>query len=310
MFRLLIAILIAFSFVVSNFDPANATGSAFQGKRSMHITVSLDGLMVIDPNGSVYDVGVLIPSIADGHSLKVLVDGVRKSYTRLMPGDTWTLGVEGSSRPGVVPANLGHDKRRMDDNSNAQGQNTSKGQYDFDWIIDFDDLHRGLTIRPDLLTPIIHVTEGIIYSRYKTDFMKTKRGAGFGFFTETVALDLQIDPGQVLVLTSDRTHEVIFRVPYSATEPSHEVGIENTRDHPHEESDFPIYYLLFKVSQTKFDFEPDGSGRRPNNAVPRPQTERTTVNTKQKQAPSQVRKSTCCGLKCNPVQVSITPLKK
>jgi hypothetical protein len=200
-----------------------------------------------------------------------------------------------------------------------QDRDSTVGQYDLDWMIDLNRLHsaevpRGFTYRRDRVYPFIHLKEGVLYSRFKTEYMKRQLGAGrlepFGFFTETIALDLEIPDGESLVLRPEGGGETKVLLRYQPDHPTHQVEIKNTRDTAHADypSDFRRYYDLFNETiSAQYDFQEKSSPQtHPHNPVPR---RRPPMVTNMKRTRKMRAKATCCGLECNPIYLGETSLK-
>lgn len=306
MFRVMISMLLIASFVIADRSRKddNSAPSQTTTARSMHVTVSFNGLMAFHPTGSGYDVGILINrrDVAHDHVFKVSVDGESKPFT-LSPGASWSLSVTNSST-GVKPNEVGH-------NSSQRYPDSSAGQYDLSWIIDMDKLHSGLTLKAGLLNPIIHLTDGVFFTRNKTEDMERWKGGAkdvdFGFFAETVALDIEIQNGQELVLADDKSGSTpVFRIPYGLGPPIHEVAITNSPDILPQHSDFPLYYnIISNINpRDQYDFRPKRVPRgHPYNPARKP----TSIT--KGLSPTQFDLLTCCGLECNAILLSTTPLR-
>jgi hypothetical protein len=81
--------------------------------------------------------------------------------------------------------------------------------------------------------------------------------SNFGFVPEAIALRLELQPGQELVLKDVNSGEKVFTLPYGSPFPSHTVYVSNTRLVPTEASDFGMYYVLFPdiPKDERFDFQ-------------------------------------------------------
>lgn len=275
------------------------------------ITILFEGLMVFCKNeaNDRYEFGVLAPDVAVDHEFKIAIDSGPADeppidveyYKRL--GNIWTMDVvdidSGSIKKNFDKVENGHEGRLID---------TPTGQYDFSWVMDLesDEFHRGpLHLQRGKLTPIIHLTSGIFFTKYKSIALNRRLGAGefsaFGFVAETLGVDIVLQPNEELVFRVANAGEqgVIFRLRDSA-----QVIIGNTPI-PHDEhtdqgpTHFQHYYKLFpKISDgEKFELGPAGvRPARPINVHPKFENEHLR---------------TCCGMVCGKVLLSRrkTPLE-
>jgi hypothetical protein len=221
----------------------------------------------------------------------------------------------------------GHNPNRYPD--------SQAGQYDLSWMINLDELHRGLKIKPNTLYPRIKLNNGVLYTMNKGEFMERFKGrstrpenAEFGFFSETVALSVDVNPGQTFALKEDKVGgKAIITLPYSASPPIHQVAINNARLSHSTASDFRLYYTAFTDSRgqpigidDQYDFNLkdqsiQGQHRdSPFNPAPRHLTNAKTVKafgkvgTKRKEPQKEIHLFTCCGYICNAVMTS-APLR-
>jgi hypothetical protein len=315
MLRIIVALLVAASFVTSGLAGKEVGGAPAQSLRTaMIVKVSFGGLMVFNPSLSGgYEVGVLVnrKDVAPGHKLRVLdVRGKDVPLGPLGDSETWSFSITNSS-PGVQSTTIkpGQTERKTDD---------WEGQYDLRWMIDLHALHPdvALQLESGRLNPIIRLKEGTLYSRYKTEFMQSVQGKtvkDLGFFTETAALRLEIPPGEKLVLSREDSagkETTIYELPYAESPEDSEVWVKNIRDSkdPHsDESDFRLYYNIFKAGtvpaplQYDFQLKPGENGH-PYNPVPKPAKDMSPMRANQKKG--QLVPLTCCGLDCNIVMLS------
>lgn len=246
-----------------NQNSSISTAAAGAG-REMEVTILFSGLMVLNKksNGD-FEMGILgDDDVKKEHEFCVRQASSSKVICREDMGDMgtgWRFIVRnqaGSATPSPTPVPslfLGAEgprpKRRPDDEA---------GQFDFNWIIQFDgpEFHGDkLELLPGHLNPIIQLPKGQFFTRHKSYDLIRKKGdetedKAFGFVAETTGLRLTLQPGQELFLldgTGEQGKEgkKILSVPY-AFPYSEIVSITNVRPEPSEESDFHMYYDLFK----------------------------------------------------------------
>jgi hypothetical protein len=274
----------------------------------MRVTVSFGGLMVFQPEEGGYSISV---AKAKEHTLKALVDDEDKTPDISSDATSWFLEVTGYSTTSVSTIEVGHDRTRYPD--------SVVGQYDLSWMINLNQIHYqdgdypsgGFTINRGMVNPIIHLRDGVLYSRLKTEDMDRKHGSEaynpFGLFTETVGLDLEIPEGGALVLRPESGDPYPLLKYLAGPQPTHEVQIKNTRPgHEEYRSDFQQYYGLLNQSvSAKYDFRESSSPRgRPHNPVRRPKKARAMPEMKKRRPTKQAADKvivTCCGLECNPI---------
>lgn len=225
------------------------------------IKVTLDGMMVLhqDRRQGDYEVGIL--GRVERHSFKISVrPDPRTGHGELrlrreeierfkQLGNTWALEVvdarTGAPRKGIS-AVADAPLSRHDPNSDLQ---------ELGWAIDLEsgEFHgRVLDLRPGLLMPILRLSNGRLYTACKTDgvdlLQPQHEPRRFGYVAETVALGIDMRPGEELVLRVNDAGEegVIFRIPYNPEFP-YRVSLRNTADgqHGEETSHFRYYYDLF-----------------------------------------------------------------
>jgi hypothetical protein len=283
MFKIMIAALLTASTIFSNCNKTQGpTPEATPSARSAQlapadtrkVTIWFSGLMVFHPEAGKpsYEVGILGPNVALEHEFTVRYLTVSKNRKDLPGGTRWSLEITNSSpNPPVPPYEVGHQGKRRPDDQN--------GQNDFSWLIDLEgsEFHgTPLDLKPGLLKPIIHLPNGSLFTQYKSVDLKRWQGqnssgaSDFGFVPETIALHLDLHPGQELVLkdTTPGAEEDIFRLPYnpSPLAPPYLVEIKNVRKVPHKDSDFSLYYQLFNgvAADKHFDFKAnEDSGKLP-----------------------------------------------
>ena len=238
------------------------------------VTVSFAGMMVFhrEASGPGYEVGIVIPDVAKEHVFAVLQDGIAR---QLPTGGRWRLSIMNLQTipEHISPVELGHPKggkpvRKPDD---------VKGQRDFSWIADLEspEFHgKELTLKKSgLLRPIIHLPNIPLYTLNKSMDLKRGQGGGemtpFGFVAENMAMNIELHPGEELVLTDEDTHTPVFSLPYVLGQAPSAVRIENVRHPNAQASDFKMYYDLFSnVSDgEKFDFD-ENSKDAPYNPAP------------------------------------------
>lgn len=263
MSKILFAALLAASVISSSCnktpEPANrpeeaaskserATGKS-PGPGASLVTIMLSGLMVLhkDQAKGTYEVGV-IPNAH--HVFKFTVDGMAQKPT----GKNWTIEVTNAAPTAAMPEAKGHAGRNPDD---------INGQWDFDWVIDLEgpEFHNApVVLTEGVLNPIIHLPNGRLYTKFKSILLQRRQGTGalsdFGFVPETMAIDLELQPNQELVLKDDMGHSTTLLQPNPG---QHIVRIGNIPEKPMEESDFHLYYdLLFKKVPKNEQFDFDG----------------------------------------------------
>jgi hypothetical protein len=251
-----------------------AIGSrALSAQTPILVKVTFEGAMVFHPlkGSNDYEVGVLVPLIAPCHNFSIVRDGKPIPPADLSGamsmGNSWHLDVINmatrNARVGTMdpPKEEGH-MHRLDD--------TAKNQYDLSWIADFEstefhgDGKTPLRMTPNLLKPIIRLSKGQLRSEYKIEKLKRKKGmvpapAGdFGFMTETVGLNINLMPGEALVLKVQQNNHEVFNIPYAAgTSPLVKIGNFLPLEMRHG-SHFQVYYGLFPDyvrDEDKFDIE-------------------------------------------------------
>jgi len=221
-----------------------------------------------DRNADIFDVGILeaknlaafgLGTIPD-HNFQITItpDPITRSGELLIrasqlaqyvpQGSIWKLDVvdaDGNIRKGIRPTVTTPNLNRHD---------IDPKQHDFAWLINMEELHGPLSIRPGRLKPIVRMTHGLLSTIEKAGPIDLVRGAAsspttihFGYVAETVGLDIGLLPGEALVLRVGNT--VIFRVNYDPAI-SYQIAIENVPDMampmPDAPDHFQVYYgLLF-----------------------------------------------------------------
>jgi len=237
--------------------------------------------MVFHRNGIGHEVGILVPQIAPLHTFSIRkkegpyeasVRETRVEASRLnralSMGSSWHLDVIDTFTENV--------RRNLSSLGTAVATRRVDGTGfldSFNWIADFEsaefhggrledgsklepdgDGHLELPMTPNLLNPIIHLSSGRLYTKYKIENLKRKKGGvpspvgDFGFMTETVGLDITLlGPREELVLSVQNQAQnfEVLRVPYGG--PISTVIIENVipEDERHAQSHFQHYYSLF-----------------------------------------------------------------
>lgn len=225
------------------------------------IRVDFEGMMVLhqDRRDGHYEMGILKSAPQHGLKIRVTPDPAkgsgeltptREDIERLRRlGNSWLLEVTdvktGEPRKEIL-ANPTCPTNRHDPNGDLK---------ELGWIIDLesDEFHdRELALRPGLLGPILHLSNGRLYTFCKTngvDIIQGSRGIRrFGFISETISLGINIRPDEQVTLKVDAAGAEggIFTIPYNPTTP-YVVSIMNTAvgDHGDETSHFKDYYELF-----------------------------------------------------------------
>jgi hypothetical protein len=252
--KMIIAALLSAFLLFSNCNKtANPTKEAAVSDTNI-VTVWLSGLMVFhkEKGKPGYEVGILSPVVAPEHVFSV--NNIDRS--KLPNGPSWTLEIT-NSLPGtdIPPVAIGHSGRRPD---------SQAGQWDFDWLIDLEgpEFHNTkLNLKKGLLKPIIHLPNGHLSTQFKSLDLKRWQGSAnasdFGFVPETIALQVELHPGQELVLRDDTPGPgaEILRLSYNSSKPSYLVDIRNIRHPLKETSDFSYYYALFGDTLDHYDFK-------------------------------------------------------
>jgi hypothetical protein len=291
-----LALALTASTMVSSSEETQASAAAPSVNKTI-VTVSFSGLMVFHKeNGkSNYEVGILSPEVAQDHTFTVKCNGVPKERRQLPDGRSWTLEITNAqSISEVRPTERGHAARRPDNR---------EGQHDFSWIVDLEssEFHgRSLNLKPGLLTPIIHLPNVGLYTKYKSIDLRRGQGSDastdFGFVAETIALDVELHEGQNLVLRDDVSGREVFRLAYDHSHASYVVSLNNIREVPGEDSDFRIYYKLFNnvPELQQFDFYRNESSKlMAFNPSPMAMTLARGHHSRNDPMP------TCCGLLCD-----------
>jgi len=237
---------------------------------SSPVKVTFEGLMVFrrDRSADLFDVGILeaknlssigLPGIPDhlftititpnptGGSQPLTIND-RELAQYQAQGNVWNLDVvdtNGNVRKGISPRNTAASLNRHDSDPN---------QRDFSWLMNMQEMNGSVPIQPGRLKPVIRMTNGLLSTIYKTDGIDLIRGPAsapstihFGFVAETAGLDIELLPGEAVVLRVGNTR--IFRVNYDSSVP-YQIAIENvsgmTMPMPNAPDHFQVYYgLLF-----------------------------------------------------------------
>jgi hypothetical protein len=180
----------------------------YKGKTSP-VTILFEGMVVFCKNehNDRYEFGILAPDVAVNHEFNISVgsesgDSHSVDVERfLRMGNIWTIDVldinSGDIRKDLDKTEKGHDGRLRDNPA---------GQSDFSWLMDLEsnEFHREpLNLRAGKLKPIIHLTRGNLFTKFKSIELARKQGKGefykFGFVTETLGIDIALRPDEELV---------------------------------------------------------------------------------------------------------------
>jgi hypothetical protein len=246
------------------------------------VTVLFNGLMVFrkeKDSPRTYEVGVL--ETPPPHRFEVIA-GASEIVDR--PTGHWRLEITNWRSTKKNPWEKIPNKPRRPDHK--------LGQSDFSWIIDLEsrEFHDGeLKLKTGMLKPIIHLPNGELYTKYKSgDLKRWQRGqpakTDFGFVPEAIALPLELNKDQMLVLRDDVPGgKVVELVKYNENSPekcsASEVHITNRRHPMSKVSDFGRYYDLIEGYREPsrpfdhslhYDFEPNRATNRPHPYNPYP----------------------------------------
>ena len=252
------------------------------------VEVTFDGLMVfrrVRGTPDHYEVGILDKAIAHDHEFWITVANERVKTNRISRktlGGEWSLHVltaAGDQKPiDIKPRDI-KPCRRLEDTDDPEDL---EHVFDFCWIVDLEEEFHGgqpLTLKPNMLKPIILLNNGQLYTKYKYDQLqreKQPRGEwdDFGFVAETIALSVKLERNESLVLTNDAGETLFSLKPegpqnaaiYNAP-PIRKSHRQTKNTKCNYGSHFPYYYELFdNVSATaKIDICPKESGLRPLN---------------------------------------------
>lgn len=258
------------------------------------VRVSFSGLMVLhrEEKGPGYELGILVPSAAQGHVFSVTQDGVPITLSN---GGRWTLSIVNAPpmNTHIGPVEVGHPNSAQP----VRKPDHAKGLYDFSWIIDFEsaEFHgKELDLQAGLMKPIMHLPNVALYSLNKSIDLKRGQGTGamnpFGFVTETMAMNIELHQGEELVLKDEDTSTKLLGIPFASGQAPSDVKIKNVRPVPSMASDFKMYYKLFPKVDTKdqFDFDENSKDLPYNPTEIRAFAER-----------DQHLKVSCCGMDCS-----------
>ncbi|MGH9969811.1 MAG: hypothetical protein ACREBG_18735 [Pyrinomonadaceae bacterium] len=287
--------------ILSNFNKTQPTKadstSVTPAASATFVTILFSGLMVFhhEKDKPSYEVGILdTPS----HAFGVVVDSV--PIHDLPKGRSWILEIPNSSTSVTELLEVGHGGKRRPD--------SKEGQFDFSWIIDLEseEFHdKELKLKPGLLKPIIHLPNGRLYVRYKSIDLERQQGdnekfSDFGFVPETLALEVELQKDQELVLRDARTGGKAVKLIQNSFPPPNSgyiVSFTNIRHSPSQGSDFRLYYKLFNVPRgEQFDFRRKEDNREhPYNKYPGYPLAFKDTDYKLGY------KDTCCGMVCTKV---------
>jgi len=214
-----------------------------------------------------YEVGIAVKSVAINHKFAIKdkkgddIKTEEQLKALIDKGNSWRLEVingSGAISRDIRPVEIGHQDRMRDNPS---------GQLDFSWIVDFEskEFHAD-QLKPDSLIagklqPIIHLSNGKLYTEFKIEKLKRKKGQNgdlkdFGFLTETVGLDITLKQGEALVLrVENRQDGEVFKIPYREGGDDN-VFIMNTQKKD-KMSHFTHYYQLFSPNHIKSEEQYD-----------------------------------------------------
>lgn len=192
--------------------------------QSTKVTITFEGLMVFHQNtgSNIWEVGILEGAMDHEFTVsRVPTEGSEDPYfwsqqdIRTFKTDRiWTISVVGQTGNKIEPKENGHPDRFHDDAKYAD---------DFSWIINIEkDFHKmKLARKSNHLYPIIQLNcNGTLRTYCKTDSMVCQQGdAGtlnsFGFVAETIALDVELNKGEKVVMKTSGGAEV-FSISYKA----------------------------------------------------------------------------------------------
>lgn len=299
LFRILIVVLLLFvGWGASNRSQASLSTPANSPAVAKKVTVEVtfDGLMVFRKvkghfgAADHYEVGVLDKDTAPGHVFTVIVGEhellrSKKTTEMLGPGSNWSLNViTASGRPKDPDIKARHP------NSCNRWQDTMADEdldhvFDFCWIMDLEKEFNGghqFKLRKGKLKPIILLNNGELYTKFKYDQLSRQprkldprtgrpqssgEPSNFGFVAETIALRVELEPGEKLVLSNAGNQS--FTLEQNG---EHHAGFYNgppqTKYHrDREDSHFPYYYDLFEKEANVLgdDIKVTPGGRRPLN---------------------------------------------
>src|SRR5215813_9299201 len=214
------------------------------------VEVTFDGLMVFRQVGDHYEVGVL-DSQKVNHTLKitvgdtVLADDKLAEFLKTKP---WSLNVvtaSGNQAANIKPRQYKGCNRLQD---TKDPQLDIKHVFDLCWLLDMEtELHgKSLEMNEGLLTPIIKLNNGELYTKYNFDALDAGKGNNptynpLGYVSDMIALKANLNSDEKLVLSAG--NQVIFSL---TPQGEHCAGIFNRPNKYDMESHFQYYYdLLF-----------------------------------------------------------------
>jgi hypothetical protein len=219
------------------------------------VEITFDGLMVFRQVADHYEVGVL-DSHQVNHKLRITVGDKVLSDEQLaefMKTKSWTLNVvtaSGNQAPNIKPRQYKACNRLQD---TKDPQLDIKHVFDLCWMLDMEtELHDGkeLPMNEGVLTPIIKLYNGELYTKYNYDALDAGKGKSptynpLGYVSDMVALKVNLNPGEKLVLNAG--NQVIFTL---TPEGEHCAGIFNQPNggDKDKESHFRYYYNLLFTS--------------------------------------------------------------
>ena len=294
MSKILLAILIS-ALPSANFGhlkglpelPASTQKRAFNAKGEITVEVTFDGIMVFRRVGDHYEVGILDEATAKGHQFSVFrgrTEIPRKELKQFLgKGNIWHLEIvtpSGRNNPSIWERRS-QDCDRLRDTVAREDRNHA---YDFCWIMDLEnDFHnQPLELIPGKLKPIIWLNNGELYTKLKYDQLQRKQSytpscSDYGFAAETIALKIQLQKGEKLVLRVDGTKDNVFELPrdgvsasiFNAPPKKEYMDKHNTSASAcyFEPSHFSFYYQLFRniPADSQYNIKPKRNGFRPLN---------------------------------------------
>jgi hypothetical protein len=261
-------------------------------KKPTRVEVTFDGLMLFQKVGDRYEVGIVDRS--DHKFVVVVGNGTRNQEPqkpktpRTTSGGHWTLQVVTDSVTGTPspkpPHMLTRAVKGCDRLADSFEGEDLEHVFDFCWIMDLEREFNGnqpLTLKPGLLSPIIWLNQGLLYTKYKYDELKREQSpdgtySRFGFVAQTIALRVDLQEGEHLELRradgslsfclptvvdgETVVDAAILNAPLKKYQSTHKRG---GNDHSH----FLYYYELFSNvnAQQKVDIWRKEKGRRPLN---------------------------------------------
>jgi hypothetical protein len=267
--------------------------SSPQSKKTT-VEVSFDGLMVFAKVGDHYEVGIVdrndhkFSYTIGKHTVtaKSLAEYKKsqRDVVHLLTSAPWTLEVmSGSGSPKATKIWARSNKPCNREQDTVPNENIDHA-FDFCWIMDLEgEFHGGheLHLNAGKLKPIILLRQGELYTKYKYDQLEREQSPNstswnpYGFVAETVALRLDLDEGEYLILRNGKGEEA-FRLPAGNGDTN--AGIFNSPSKDYQftmraragHSHFLYYYDLFSnvSGNEKIDIRVKEDGFIPLNRFP------------------------------------------